>query len=134
MIATPAPSSLFTIVTSNPPASIGEVIQIMDRLDAALTENDGLKWFNLLYLQVTRQVQQHPPQEDNPGLAQRFLAAVQEAISKICQRPGIGAPKLIDNPKLAGLRCWLVAGLPSIRILHGKRDINPMLENESDEP
>lgn len=81
-------------------------------------------------------------------MAQRFLAAVQAAISKICQRPGIGAPKLIDNPKLTGLRSWSVAGFPSIRIyylvagnnlrviriLHGKRDINPMLENESDEP
>ena len=87
-------------------------------------------------------------EEDNPALAQRFLAAVQTTIRKICQRPGIGAPKLIDNPKLAGLRSWpvadftairiyyLVAGnnLRVIRILHGKRDINPMLENETDEP
>jgi hypothetical protein len=62
MTATPVPSNLFTIVTSNPPASIDEVIQIMERLDAELTEDDGLKWFNLLYLQVTHQVQQHPPQ------------------------------------------------------------------------
>lgn len=31
---------------------------------------------------------------------------------------------------------YLVAGnnLRVIRILHGKRDINPMLENESEEP
>ena len=64
MSATPVPSSLFTIVTSNPPASIDEVIQIMERLDAELTENDGLKWFNLLYLEVTQQVQQHPPVDD----------------------------------------------------------------------
>lgn len=63
MSATPTPSSLFPIVTSNPPASIDEVIRIMEKLDAALTENDGLKWFNLLYLQVTHQVQQHPPQD-----------------------------------------------------------------------
>jgi toxin ParE1/3/4 len=80
-------------------------------------------------------------------VAQRFLAAVQSAVSTICQRPGIGAPKLIENPKLAGLRSWPVAGFTSIRIyylvagnnlrvirvLHGKRDINPMLENESEE-
>ena len=87
-------------------------------------------------------------EEDNPDLAQRFLAAVQTTVRKICQRPGIGAPKLIDNAKLAGLRSWPVAGFTAvhvyyliadngvrvIRILHGKRDINPMLENESEEP
>lgn len=62
MSATPAPSSLLNIVTSNPPVSIDGVIQIMQGLDAALAETDGLKWFNLLYLEVTQQVQQHPPQ------------------------------------------------------------------------
>lgn len=62
MSPTPAASSLFTIVTANPPVSTDEIIQIMERLDTALTENDGLKWFNLLYLQVTQQIQQHPPQ------------------------------------------------------------------------
>ena len=61
MSATPIASGLLTIVTSTPPASIDDVIQIMKRLDAALPGNDGLKWFNLLYLQVTQQVQQHPP-------------------------------------------------------------------------
>jgi len=87
-------------------------------------------------------------EEDNPALAQRFLAAVQTTGKKICQRPGIGAPKLMENAKLAGLRSWPVAGFTAIRIyylvvdngvriiriLHGKRDINPMLENESEEP
>lgn len=87
-------------------------------------------------------------EEDSPIVAQRFLAAVQDAVSKICQRPGIGAPKLIKNPKLVGLRSWPVAGFTSIRIyylvannnlrvirvLHGKRDINPLLENDSEEP
>lgn len=62
MSATPSPSSLLSIVTSNPPVSIDGVIQTMQGLDAALAETDGLKWFNLLYLQVTQQVQQHPPQ------------------------------------------------------------------------
>jgi len=53
----------------------------------------------------------------------------------------------MENAKLAGLRSWPVAGFTAIRIyylvdkrvrviriLHGKRDINPMLENESEEP
>jgi toxin ParE1/3/4 len=97
---------------------------------------------------ILRQYRYFLLEEDNPVVAQRFLAAVQAAVGKICQRPGIGAPKLIENPKLAGLRSSPVAGFPSIRIyylvagnnlrviriLHGKRDINPMLENESEEP
>jgi hypothetical protein len=61
MNATPAPSGLLEIVTSNPPVNIDGVVQIMQGIDAALPDNDGLKWFNLLYLEVTQQVQQHPP-------------------------------------------------------------------------
>ncbi|HEX3154351.1 MAG TPA: DUF5995 family protein [Candidatus Angelobacter sp.] len=61
MSATPAPSGLLTIVTSTPPVNIDGVVQIMQGIDAALADNDGLKWFNLLYLEVTQQVQQHPP-------------------------------------------------------------------------
>ena len=97
---------------------------------------------------ILRQYRYFLLEEDSPAVAQRFLAAVQAAVSEICQRPGIGAPKLIENPKLAGLRSWPVAGFTSIRIyyliadqsvrviriLHGKRDINPILENEFEEP
>jgi plasmid stabilization system protein ParE len=57
-------------------------------------------------------------EEDNLAVAQRFLAAVQATVSKICQRPGIGVRKLIENPKLAGLRSWPVAGFTSIRIYY----------------
>jgi toxin ParE1/3/4 len=59
--------------------------------------------------------------------------------------PGIGTPKALQNPALAGLRSWPVKGFSAIRVyyltsekmlrivrvLHGKRDINPMLEDES---
>jgi uncharacterized protein DUF5995 len=63
MSASPATSSLLAIVGSTPPASIDEVIQRMQSLDSALAGNDGLKWFNLLYLKVTQQVRQSPPQD-----------------------------------------------------------------------
>ena len=63
MSASPASSSLLAIVGSTPPASIDDVIQRMQSLDSALAGKDGLKWFNLLYLQVTQQVRQNPPQE-----------------------------------------------------------------------
>ena len=42
-------------------ASIAEVIQIMQSLDNMLLPTDGLKWFNLLYLNVTRAVYKEPP-------------------------------------------------------------------------
>ena len=64
--------------------------------------------------------------------------------------PGIGAPKHLANNSLNGLRSlhvqgfddvriWYVAGRATvrvIRVLHGKRDINRLLEWESvdDEP
>jgi Family of unknown function (DUF5995) len=43
------------------PATIDEVIAQMVHLDANLDANDGLKWFNLLYLNVTRAVKVAPP-------------------------------------------------------------------------
>jgi toxin ParE1/3/4 len=59
--------------------------------------------------------------------------------------PGTGTPKPLKNPALAGLRVWPVEGfedmrifylvqgesLKVIRILHGKRDVNRILEGET---
>ena len=36
--------------------TIDDVIRVMRQIDAALPDNDGLKWFNLLYLKVTESV------------------------------------------------------------------------------
>ncbi len=49
-------------IIANPnPATIDEVIDRMNRLDAVLPGTDGLKWFNWLYLLVTRSVRNNPP-------------------------------------------------------------------------
>src|SRR5471030_1248642 len=61
MTASPAGNNLLQIVTSTP-SSIDEVIQLMEKLDSALAANDGLRWFNLLYLKVTQHVRDNPPQ------------------------------------------------------------------------
>jgi toxin ParE1/3/4 len=80
--------------------------------------------------------------------AERFLEAVQSAIELLCRMPGAGAPKFLENPALVGLRSWPVRGFPAVRIyyihageelrivrvLHGKRDINPLLEEEAADP
>ena len=41
-----------------PVSSIDEVLAVMTAIDTALPDSDGLKWFNRLYLQVTRSVRQ----------------------------------------------------------------------------
>jgi toxin ParE1/3/4 len=85
--------------------------------------------------------------EDAFEAATRFLDAVDESIAAICQMPHIGAPKLLKNPILSGLRSWAVRGFEDIlifyvvqpdalrvvRILHGRRDITRILEREKKE-
>jgi hypothetical protein len=41
--------------------TIADVIARMQTIDALLPTNDGLKWFNRIYLMVTQQVDLHPP-------------------------------------------------------------------------
>ncbi len=87
--------------------------------------------------------------EDAFEAAMRFLDAVDESIDAICQMPHLGAPKQLKNPTLEGLRFWAVKGFEDIlifyivqpeflrvvRVLHGKRDVKKILEQErTDEP
>jgi toxin ParE1/3/4 len=82
-------------------------------------------------------------------IADRFSAAVAAAIDAALNRPKAGAPKRVDNPALAGLRTWPVRGFDEfriyyvlrpdtfivVRVLHGKRDIGSILENQTvDDP
>lgn len=64
-MSTPTPSSadqpLYDLVNGTSPATIADVIARMQAIDALLPANDGLKWFNRLYLMVTQQVDLHPP-------------------------------------------------------------------------
>lgn len=52
---------LLAIVTRGSPATIPDVISTMEAVDALLPTDDGLKWFNLLYLMVTRRIDGQPP-------------------------------------------------------------------------
>jgi hypothetical protein len=52
---------LFEIVSGAAPATIEDVIATMQRIDTLLADNDGLKWFNRLYMMVTQEVDLHPP-------------------------------------------------------------------------
>jgi hypothetical protein len=53
--------SLSALVSSANPSSIDGVITQMQAIDALLPDNDGLKWFNRLYLMVTQEVDMNPP-------------------------------------------------------------------------
>jgi plasmid stabilization system protein ParE len=91
---------------------------------------------------ILRQFEYYHIEKDAETVANRFMVAVQAAISQVCRHPGIGAPKTLENTKLAGLRSWPVKGFSEIRVyylvskevvriirvLHGKRDIQSLLE------
>ncbi len=95
---------------------------------------------------VLRQFRYYLIEKDIPDIARRFLDAVESAVDMLSRTPGIGSPKQLANPLLAGLRSWPVPGFPSVRIyyiyagnelrvvrvLHGKRDIHPLLEETSE--
>lgn len=55
-------TQLLQIVGEQHPESINDVISAMQQIDALLSNDDGLKWFNRLYLMVTQQVDQRPPE------------------------------------------------------------------------
>jgi hypothetical protein len=52
----PVDQQLLQIVTQAKPKTIQDVIQTMTDVDALLPNSDGLKWFNKLYLMVTKEV------------------------------------------------------------------------------
>ncbi len=53
--------ALAALVSVAAPSSIAGVIAQMQAIDDLLPSSDGLKWFNRLYLMVTRQVDMNPP-------------------------------------------------------------------------
>src|SRR5260370_33895801 len=52
---------LLQIVNVAAPTTIDGVIAVMQSIDDLLPGDDGLKWFNRLYLFVTKQGRDHPP-------------------------------------------------------------------------
>jgi hypothetical protein len=57
----PANQPLYSLLTGAPPASIADVIARMQAIDGMLGNDDGVKWFNHLYMMVTQQVDLNPP-------------------------------------------------------------------------
>ncbi len=60
-VAGTSDQALLAIVANVNAVNIPDVIAIMQAIDALLPENDGLKWFNRMYLMVTEDVNAKPP-------------------------------------------------------------------------
>jgi hypothetical protein len=65
--------TLRDVIARRPAKSVADVIQILTDADQVLADDDGLKWFNQLYLSVTIAVRDSLAQEtfnDGPWLSQ----------------------------------------------------------------
>ena len=94
---------------------------------------------------ILRQFRYYLVDQDKPQVAQRFLSAVRRTMEQIVRTPQGGAPKRLSREALRDLRSWPVRGFEDVRVyylaqegpvrvvrvLHGKRDINAILDKES---
>ena len=89
---------------------------------------------------ITRQSRYYAVDQDVPEVANRFREAVRAGVEQIKRHPFIGAPGRTANE-----RTWTVKGFPAFRIhyrlvgdgvhirrvLHGKRNLPPLLRRDS---
>src|SRR5579863_2085728 len=93
----PTDAQLLQIVKTAAPASIADVVAVMQRIDGLLPSNDGLKWFNKLYLIVTQKIDGQSPRtawEDPAWLtrldvifASFYFAAIAGALGQNADTP-----------------------------------------------
>lgn len=84
--------------------------------------------------------------ERDLNASDRFLSAVEAAIRRLAEMPGLGAARPFSNPLLGEMRMWPVPGfrkylvfyrataevLEVVRVLHGARDIAAILEEDTE--
>src|SRR5512143_3170970 len=121
---------LTEILRSAPARSIDDVLSIMTAIDGQLPDTDGLKWFNRLYLQVTRSVRQavggtifHDPRfmsELDVVFANLYFAALGAGDSDVSRAPAAWQPLLRarSTPRIARLQ-FALAGMNA----HINRDL-----------
>jgi Family of unknown function (DUF5995) len=57
----PNDAQLLQLLNSTTPQTVAEVVQFLKAIDDISPSNDGLKWFNVLYLMTTQAVLDEPP-------------------------------------------------------------------------
>jgi toxin ParE1/3/4 len=79
---------------------------------------------------------------DSLDAAMRFFDAVDDAIRKLAEMPGMGRLRDFQNPKFRDVRSWPIKGFENhlifyhptprgievIRVLHGARDVDAIFE------
>jgi len=80
----------------------------------------------------------------SPETVLRFRISIMKAVEQIAAMPGAGSPRHVSNPRLSGLRMWIIPGFKNyllfyltssgsteiIRLFHGAQDVNSILEVE----
>jgi toxin ParE1/3/4 len=93
---------------------------------------------------IVRQFRYYLLTAEVPETALRFREAVRRTVQSLSQNPHVGPRYSSSNPRLQYLRSWPVTGFEAIRIyyaleedamhiiriLHGKRDVRRILQNE----
>lgn len=81
---------------------------------------------------------------ESPPAALRFLAATEATFQHLLVTPGLGRVRAYLHPRLNDLRSWRIGGFDNwltfyrptgdgievVRILHGARDLAPLLSDE----
>ena len=93
---------------------------------------------------VVRQYRYYLVDQNLPEIAIRFRDAMRHTIESLRQHPLVGARYHLSTAELQNLRSWPIAGFEAIRIyyladsdaihvirvLHGKRDLQRILDQE----
>jgi len=122
---------LTDILKQTPVSSIDDVLSIMTAIDSCLPDSDGLKWFNRLYMQVTRSIKQavNPPafrdarfmSELDVVFANMYFAAIAAGDLDPSRAPSAWCPFLRARQNcgiarlqfaLAGMNAHINRGLP----------------------
>jgi len=124
------PAMLTETLRSAPATSIDDVLAIMTAIDSQLPDADGLKWFNRLYLQVTRSVRHavagttfHDARfmtELDVVFANLYFAAIAAGGADVSSAPAAWRPLLRarSTPRIARLQ-FALAGMNA----HINRDL-----------
>jgi hypothetical protein len=124
-------ASLQHVLAPAPVNSIADAIAVMSAIDAALPDDDGVKWFNRLYLRVTVSVGQavHTAHFHDPAFlstldvvfANQYFAALTAGLTSVDAAPSAWRPVLANRHRpgiariqfaLAGMNAHINRDLP----------------------
>ena len=56
--------------------------------------------------------------DDNPAAALRFIDAFEKALAELSEHPEIGSPYEPDDPRLSGIRKWVLPAFPNYLLFY----------------